>query len=141
MRKLLMLVVPMFSMSLVLASVLIFGLRFDLGASPGWQVGLYYLMLVPLLVTPFLLAMQLSFPRVGRWEFFMLGLVALALAGAIVFGWFWYGPYTGFRDDRAMGLMSAFILFSGVALLSGYMVRLFVGVTGLFIQSRSTVIQ
>ena len=40
-----------------------------------------------------------------------------------------------------MGLMSTFILFSGVALLSGYMVRLFVRMTGLFIQSRSTVIQ
>ena len=71
----------------------------------------------------------------------MFGLVALALAGAIAFGWFRYGPYTGFRDDRAMGLMSAFVLFSVVALLSGHMVRLLVGMTGLFIRSRSTVVQ
>ena len=141
MRKLLILVVPTFSVSLALSLVLIFGLSFDLAASPAWQAGLYYLMLAPLLVTPFLMAMRLSFPRAGRWEFFMLGLVALALAGAIAFGWFRYGPYTGVRDDRAMGLMSTFVLFSVVALLSGYMVRLFVGMARLFIQSRSTVIQ
>ena len=90
---------------LVLADLLVFAWELDTGASPAWQVGVYYLMLVLFLSLTFVIALWRPSP-LGEW----FRRVALALAVIVpvaVFacGWMTGGAYIGFRDERAYDLV------------------------------------
>ena len=59
-----------------LVTLLVFVWRFDTGASPVWQVGVYYLMLALLLSLSFVFALRHPSP-LGEW--FRRGALALAV--------------------------------------------------------------
>ena len=91
-----------------------FAWELDIGASPAWQVGVYYLMLVLFLSLTFVVALWHPSP-LGEW----FRRVALALAVIVpvaVFacGWVTGGAYIGFRDERTFDLVvvsvSSFVL-------------------------------
>ena len=71
----------------------------------------------------------------------MLGLVALALAGAIAFGWFRYGPSLVSGMTGPWVSMSTFVLVLLSLRSCPDTWCVWVGMARLFIQSRSTVIQ
>ena len=100
-------------------------LDFDLESSPSWQVGLHYLLLLSLLLGPFVLVVQGRLPHLGRFDWAMLGLVALILAGVLALGWYRSGPYTDFRDARVLPLTLIFVGVSSIAVCLASLFRLF----------------
>ena len=110
-------------------------LDFDLESSPGWQVGLYYLLLLFLLPGPFVLAVQGRLPHLGRFDWAMLGLVALILAGFLALGWYRGGPYTDFRDACVLPLTLIFVGISSIAICLASLFRLFLFVAWVFARS------
>ena len=89
----------------VFATLLVFAWRFDTGASPAWQVGVYYLMLALLFSLSFVVALRHPSP-LGEW--FRRGALALAVivpVAVFAAGWVTGGAYIGFRDERAFDLV------------------------------------
>ena len=131
------LLAPMLALSLVLVGVLSYLLDFDLESSPGWQVGLHYLMLLLFLLGPFVLAVQRRFPRLGRFEWAMVCLVFLILAGVLVFGWLRGDSYTDFRDSHALPLGSIFVGASSIAICIAELSRAVVVISRTLARSRN----
>ena len=91
---------PVAGLGVGLATWLVFGLRFDLETSPGWQLSPYFLALSCPLVMSIILGAQRYFSWMGRARFLLpvLPLVALGVTLAVV--WAQGGPYSGLRDER-----------------------------------------
>ena len=119
------LMVIIYSLVLILALAFFYLLDFDLDSSPGWQVGLHYLLLLSLLLGPFLLVVQGRLPHLGWFDWGMLGLVALILAGVLALGWYRSGPYTDFRDARVLPLTLIFVGVSSITVCLASLFRLF----------------
>ena len=114
------LMVIIYGLVLILALAFFYLLDFDLDSSPGWQVGLHYLLL-----GPFLLVVQGRLPHLGWFDWGMLGLVALILAGVLALGWYHSGSYTDLRDARVLPLTLIFVGTSSIAICLASLFRLF----------------
>ena len=90
---------------LILALWLLFGLHFDLEASPGWQFVPYFLMLACLLAASPCLGMLPAFCWLGRLRFLFPLLIFLALVFFLTLGWVDDGPYLSFRDARFLPIV------------------------------------
>ena len=92
--------VSLLGASMALAVWLVFGLRFDLDSSPGWQLLPYFLMLaLPLAACSVIWALP-AFRWLGRLQFPLSSLVFLLLGAFLIWAWIHSGPYTSIRDDR-----------------------------------------
>ena len=92
---------PVAGLGLGLASWLVFGLRFDLKTSPGWQLAPYFLALSCPLVMSMILGAQRCFSWMGRARFLLPVLPLVALGLFLGLDWFQgVGPYMNLRDDR-----------------------------------------
>ena len=93
---------PVAGLGLGLASWLVFGLRFDLKTSPGWQLAPYFLALSCPLVMSMILGAQRCFSWMGRARFLLLVLPLVILGVFLGLDWLFQSgePYMGLRDDR-----------------------------------------
>ena len=97
--------------------VWLYGLGFDLVESPGWQVGVYYLMLVLLASMPVIVSLS-PFWDLGGLRFRLcLTVIALFMPAVVLaFDWFQGGTYAGIRDPRLMTMVSVSTGVSGMLL-------------------------
>ena len=120
------LTVIIYGLVLILVLAFLYLLDFDLESSPGWQVGLHYLLLLSLLLGPFVLVVQGRLPHLGRFDWAMLGLVTLILAGVLALGWYRSGSYTDLSDARVLlPLTLIFVGTSSIAICFASLFRLF----------------
>ena len=98
---------------------LVFVARFDIGTSPGWQFGPYYLMLALLLASSALAGCHPVFSWMG-WPRRLLPTVVFVLLGFFLAeNWFLSGSSEGFRDERyySITIRAAALSVVGIALL------------------------
>ena len=124
-----------YGLVLILTLAFSYFLDFDLESSPGWQVGFHYLLLLFLLPGPFVLVVQGRLPHLGRFDWAVLGLVALILAGVLALGWYRSGPYTDFRDASVLPLTLIFVGTSSIAISLASLFRLSLFVARVFARS------
>ena len=93
---------PVAGLGVGLAFWLVFGLRFDLKTSPGWQLAPYFLAFLSCpLVMSMILGAQRCFSWMGRVRFLLPVLPLVALGLFLGLDWFQGGgPYMSLRDDR-----------------------------------------
>ena len=89
----------------VLLVLLSFVWEFDLSASPGWQVGVYHLMLALCVSMTFVIAFYGPSWAGGNFRWFMFGLAVLMPATFLGASWVLVGPLAGFRDERVFDLV------------------------------------
>ena len=95
-------------------------LGFDLVTSSGWQVGVYYLMPLFLLLASLGLVAPNGFRRMRGFGWAMAMLLPAILVSVLAVGWLYAGAYGGYRDPRlfiltvvsiaAFGLIHLFFL-------------------------------
>ena len=79
---------------------LVFVARFDIGTSPGWQFGPYYLMLALILVASALAGRHPVFAWMGWIRRLLPVLVLVFLGFFLAENWVQSGPFEGLRDAR-----------------------------------------
>ena len=106
--------------TLALGLLLILGLGFDLHDSPGWQLALYYLMLFVFVLGPVITAAPSVLPlfpgAAGKVDWLIVALLALVMAGVLLFGWLRGGAYESLRDPRLFSLSVLFV-FGGIGVV------------------------
>ena len=79
---------------------LVFVTRFDIGTSPSWQFGFYYLMLVLIVAASALTGSHPVFSWMGWFRWLLPALVFVLLGFFFAASWAVSGPFEGFRDER-----------------------------------------
>ena len=79
---------------------LVFVTRFDIGTSPSWQFGFYYLMLALIVAASALTGCHPVFSWMGWSRWLLPALVFVLLGFFFAASWVVSGPFEGFRDER-----------------------------------------
>ncbi len=79
---------------------LVFVIRFDIGTSPSWQFGFYYLMLALIVAASALTGCHPVFSWMGWLRWLLPALVFVLLGYFFTASWVMSGPFEGFRDER-----------------------------------------
>ena len=79
---------------------LVFVTRFDIGTSPSWQFGFYYLMLALIVAASALAGCHPLFSWMGWPRWLLPALVFVLLGFFFAASWVMSGPFEGFRDER-----------------------------------------